>query len=130
MPLSGVRVVDLTRILAGPFATMLLGDLGADVIKIEHPDGGDDTRGWGPPWVSGAGGASATDGPRPGPALEAPVRSPLGRICYRCAEPIGWGGRFCPACHQPLHESCVAEIEPPPSASLCRECGSPIIGGG
>ena len=59
MPLSGVRVVDLTRILAGPFATMLLGDLGADVIKVEHPDGGDDTRGWGPPWVPGAGGASA-----------------------------------------------------------------------
>ena len=59
MPLSGVRVVDLTRILAGPYATMLLGDLGADVIKVEHPDGGDDTRGWGPPWVPGAGGASA-----------------------------------------------------------------------
>lgn len=59
MPLSGVRVVDLTRILAGPYATMLLGDLGADVVKIEHPEGGDDTRGWGPPWVPGAGGASA-----------------------------------------------------------------------
>ncbi len=59
VPLSGVRVVDLTRILAGPFATMLLGDLGADVIKIEHPEGGDDTRGWGPPWVPGAGGSSA-----------------------------------------------------------------------
>ena len=59
MPLSGVRVVDLTRILAGPFATMLLGDLGADVIKVEHPEGGDDARGWGPPWVRGAGGASA-----------------------------------------------------------------------
>ncbi|HET6341987.1 MAG TPA: CaiB/BaiF CoA-transferase family protein [Gemmatimonadota bacterium] len=59
MPLSGIRVVDLTRILAGPFATMHLGDLGADVIKIEHPDGGDDTRGWGPPWVPGSGGASA-----------------------------------------------------------------------
>ena len=59
MPLSGVRVVDLTRILAGPFATMLLGDLGADVVKVEHPRGGDDTRGWGPPWVPGAGGASA-----------------------------------------------------------------------
>jgi crotonobetainyl-CoA:carnitine CoA-transferase CaiB-like acyl-CoA transferase len=59
VPLSGVRVVDLTRILAGPFATMLMGDLGADVIKVEQPEGGDDTRGWGPPWVSGAGGASA-----------------------------------------------------------------------
>ncbi|HET9332474.1 MAG TPA: CoA transferase [Gemmatimonadota bacterium] len=59
MPLSGVRVVDLTRILAGPYATMILGDMGADVIKVENPEGGDDTRGWGPPWVPQAGGASA-----------------------------------------------------------------------
>ena len=59
MPLNTIRVVDLTRILAGPYATMILGDYGADVVKIEHPDGGDDARGWGPPWVSGAGGASA-----------------------------------------------------------------------
>jgi crotonobetainyl-CoA:carnitine CoA-transferase CaiB-like acyl-CoA transferase len=59
MPLSGIKVVDLTRILAGPYATMILGDLGADVVKIENPDGGDDSRGWGPPWVSQAGGASA-----------------------------------------------------------------------
>jgi crotonobetainyl-CoA:carnitine CoA-transferase CaiB-like acyl-CoA transferase len=59
MVLEGVRVVDLTRILAGPYATMILGDFGADIIKIERPDGGDETRGWGPPWVAGAGGASA-----------------------------------------------------------------------
>ena len=47
--LAGLRILDLTRILAGPWATQILADLGAEVIKIEHPDGGDDTRSWGPP---------------------------------------------------------------------------------
>ena len=51
--LEGVRVLDLTRILAGPYATMMLADLGAEVIKVEIPGKGDDTRGWGPPFVSG-----------------------------------------------------------------------------
>src|SRR5688572_25793963 len=50
-PLSGVLVVDLTRALAGPHAAMMLGDLGARVIKVETPDGGDDSRGWGPPFL-------------------------------------------------------------------------------
>ena len=50
-PLTGVVVADLTRALAGPHAAMMLGDLGADVIKVETPGGGDDTRGWGPPFV-------------------------------------------------------------------------------
>lgn len=50
-PLHGLRVIDLTRALAGPHAAMMLGDLGAEVIKIENPNGGDDTRGWGPPFV-------------------------------------------------------------------------------
>jgi crotonobetainyl-CoA:carnitine CoA-transferase CaiB-like acyl-CoA transferase len=49
-PLNGVLVADFSRVLAGPLAAMLLGDLGADVIKVERPDGGDDTRAWGPPW--------------------------------------------------------------------------------
>ena len=51
--LEGVRVIDLTRILAGPYCTMLLGDLGADIIKIEFPERGDDTRQWGPPFTAG-----------------------------------------------------------------------------
>ena len=53
-PLSGVLVADFSRILAGPYATMLLADLGADVVKVEGP-GGDDTRSWVPPRPSGEG---------------------------------------------------------------------------
>ena len=49
--LEGLRVLDLTRILAGPYCTMLLGDMGASVIKVEQPGKGDDTRTWGPPFV-------------------------------------------------------------------------------
>src|SRR2546429_9542744 len=50
-PLEDLLVVDLTRALAGPFCTLMLSDFGARVIKVETPDGGDDTRGWGPPFL-------------------------------------------------------------------------------
>ena len=62
-PLAGIRVVDLTRVLAGPLCTMTLGDMGAEVVKVEQPGHGDDTRAWGPPFV----------GPRDGAAPASPL---------------------------------------------------------
>ena len=50
-PLEGIWVLDISRALAGPFCTMMLGDLGADVIKVERPGRGDESRSWGPPFV-------------------------------------------------------------------------------
>ena len=50
-PLAGIRVLDLSRVLAGPWCGQLLADYGADVIKVERPVSGDDTRGWGPPFL-------------------------------------------------------------------------------
>src|SRR6187200_2491801 len=58
-PLAGLVVADCSTVLAGPLCTMLLGDLGADVVKIEPPDG-DATRTWGPPWVGDAGAGTRT----------------------------------------------------------------------
>src|SRR5688500_3635956 len=52
-PLSGITILDLTRVLSGPYCTMLAADMGARVIKVEHPRRGDDTRAWGPPFMEG-----------------------------------------------------------------------------
>jgi crotonobetainyl-CoA:carnitine CoA-transferase CaiB-like acyl-CoA transferase len=57
--LAGLRVLDLSRVLAGPWASQLLADLGADVVKVERPEMGDDTRAWGPPWLQGEDGPTA-----------------------------------------------------------------------
>jgi crotonobetainyl-CoA:carnitine CoA-transferase CaiB-like acyl-CoA transferase len=61
-PLEGIRVLELARILAGPWAGQLLADLGADVVKVERPGQGDDTRSWGPPFVAAAGGGNLSAG--------------------------------------------------------------------
>lgn len=60
-PLAGIKVIDLSRILAGPWASQLLADYGADVIKVERPASGDDTRSWGPPWLKDSNGCDTAE---------------------------------------------------------------------
>jgi len=60
-PLAGLRILDMSRILAGPYCTQLLGDMGADIIKVERPGQGDDTRSWGPPFVTGTDGQPTSE---------------------------------------------------------------------
>jgi crotonobetainyl-CoA:carnitine CoA-transferase CaiB-like acyl-CoA transferase len=87
-PLSGIRVVELAQNLAGPYCGQILADLGADVVKVERPDGGDAARTWGPPFVAGTGSifAATNRGKR---SVTADITAPAGRavvraLCERC----------------------------------------------
>jgi crotonobetainyl-CoA:carnitine CoA-transferase CaiB-like acyl-CoA transferase len=88
-PLSGLRVIDASRVLAGPYLAMLLGDLGADVIKIEKPDGGDQTRGWGPPFVGPSDSRESrvsayfVSANRNKRSIVLDLKSPAGRLAFR-----------------------------------------------
>lgn len=88
-PLQGVRVLDLTRVLAGPYCTMLLGDLGADVIKVERPGTGDDLRQWGPPFAEGGESAYFLCANRNKRSITIDIKTPAGRdvirqLAHRC----------------------------------------------
>lgn len=76
--LDGIRIIDLTRVLAGPYCTMLLGDLGADVIKVEVPERGDDTRHWGPPFTESGQSAYFLSANRNKRSLTLNLKSPRG----------------------------------------------------
>jgi crotonobetainyl-CoA:carnitine CoA-transferase CaiB-like acyl-CoA transferase len=82
-PLQGLRVLDLTRVLAGPWATQMLADFGADVIKIEKPGEGDDTRGWGPPFLTNP------DGSRGDAAYFQSANRGKKSVCIDMAKPAG-----------------------------------------
>ncbi|MFN0193770.1 MAG: CaiB/BaiF CoA transferase family protein, partial [Aestuariivirga sp.] len=82
-PLSHIRVLDLTRVLAGPWATQMLADFGAEVIKVEKPGEGDDTRGWGPPFVTNS------DGSRGDAAYFQSANRGKWSVCIDMAEPEG-----------------------------------------
>jgi crotonobetainyl-CoA:carnitine CoA-transferase CaiB-like acyl-CoA transferase len=88
LPLAGVRVADLSRVLAGPYCTMALADLGADVVKIERPGEGDETRGWGPPFAPGGASAYFLSVNRRKRSLALDLSAPAGRkaaleLCMR-----------------------------------------------
>ena len=82
-PLSGIRVLDLTRVLAGPWATQMLADFGAEVVKIEKPGEGDDTRGWGPPFLTNP------DGSRGDAAYFQSANRGKWSVCIDMASPEG-----------------------------------------
>ena len=118
--LSHIRVLDLTRVLAGPWCTQTLADLGADVIKIERPGQGDDTRQWGPPYARDAHGQDTTEAAyylavnRNKRSVTLDIATAEGQdLVRRLASP-------CPACQRPGFDR-VRRIPGRP----CSDCGAP-----
>ena len=98
-PLDGIRILDLSRVLAGPFCTQVLADLGAEVIKVERPGVGDETRTWGPPYVKDPDGADTTESAyylcanRNKRSVTVDFSQPGGAALVRSAPSTGWWWR-------------------------------------
>ena len=108
LPLSGIKILDLTRVLAGPLSAQMLGDLGAEVIKIERPGRGDDTRTWGPPFLRDREGRESERGgeDRHHDGAHALARSSRGSA-RSCRTIPRWPAKSAPCCQRSLSGSLV-----------------------
>jgi crotonobetainyl-CoA:carnitine CoA-transferase CaiB-like acyl-CoA transferase len=118
-----VRVIDASRVLAGPYLAMLLGDLGADGVKIERPAGGDQTRGWGPPFVAGPDGRQVSayflSANRNKRSLALDLKTAAGRAAFeRLLAPTCWWRTSCRASGAAW--AFAAGASPAPCRAWCR----------
>src|SRR6202035_4366269 len=123
-PLEGLRVVDLTRVLSGPFCTMQLGDLGAEVIKVERPGEGDDTRAFAPPYQGDeAAYFLSVNRNKKSITLDMKNERGAGVLWGMMNKAAGGVEHFGPAAIQGLAFVCPAATAPPPAMVYCSISG-------